>query len=583
MGALFLVSTADPVFACQSETAAREQFALHGMRGLSGHDVPGWRLIHAPAINGGPDSLLIDGDDLVAVAGTIVVDGRYGRPALKALLASDMMPAPDWTRVGGHFVAVVRRGGRTFLLGDCYGVYQLFHDTDERIFSTSQLATLAAMPKVSFHVQGLYEWAFGVCSIGNDTVWNELKFLGPERLVELTPTGTLSHALSKPLIVPPDDALPLAEMIARNSAQLMRVTQAQVDAFGNQINCPLSGGMDSRLMLAALRAAGCQPRVYVYGPPSGSDVVIAKAIGKAEGFDVEWIDKQADPIAQDAFTVQAKRNFHELDGLPNFGNLFDNGVNALAREKRHANGALAVSGGGGEVYRDFFMLADRPVSAMTVTRCFNSRFIASDATDLFDAKAYRERIADKVAAAVFCDDRNEMLDRRRMEQAFPRTRLRSLFRWEINIESRYGPWAMTFLDPVLMAEAMRLPTDIKFAGRFEGMMINAIDPALARHVSGYGHDFTGAPGVRYRLEEGATRNRPVWLRERSYAIQRRMKPMSDEHGGILTPDYLGRVIDLGFPAMRRFFHVDRITDSGLKRRVACLEYMVAWLGSKLAS
>jgi asparagine synthase (glutamine-hydrolysing) len=229
------------------------------------------------------------------------------------------------------------------------------------------------------------------------------------------------------------------------------------------------------------------------------------------------------------------------------------------------------------------MVPDRPTSAMTLARCFNARFVASDATAHFDPEHYLARIADKIAEGLGSDDRNERLPRLTVEQAFPRVRLRALFRWEVNIESRHGPYAMTFLDPMLTAEAMKLPIAIKQAGRFEGMMINAIDPALARHMSSYGHDFTGAPGLKYRIDEGSTRNRPVWLRQNMYRLKRRMGPMSDEHGGLLSPDYMGRVVDLEFPIMRRFFHVDRITDSGLWRRIACLEHLAAKLGSKLAA
>ena len=581
--ALFLVATRDPDFAADAEREARAQWVRHGLRTPIAIDLPGWRLLHAAPIEGGPDTLLIDGDDWVAVSGTPVFDGLTGRAALTAMLAADMRESPDWRRAAGHFMAVVRRRGRTFLFGDCFGVFQLYHDAGERVFSTSLLAMLGAMPRVSFDTQGVYEWAFGVVTVGNDTIFSELKMLGPERLIELTPRGTVSHALAKPLTPPVVEALPVEERLARNRAQLMRVAEAQVRGFGNRINCPLSGGMDSRLMLAALRAAGCRPSVYVYGPASASDVKVSRAIGEAEGFEVEWIDKQAGSIAPDAFPEQVERNFHELDGIPNFGNIFDNGVNARARDKRHAGGALAVSGGGGEVYRDFFMVPDRPTSAMTLARCFNARFVASDATAHFDPEHYLARIADKIAEGLGSDDRNERLPRLTVEQAFPRVRLRALFRWEVNIESRHGPYAMTFLDPMLTAEAMKLPIAIKQAGRFEGMMINAIDPALARHMSSYGHDFTGAPGLKYRIDEGSTRNRPVWLRQNMYRLKRRMGPMSDEHGGLLSPDYMGRVVDLEFPIMRRFFHVDRITDSGLWRRIACLEHLAAKLGSKLAA
>jgi len=128
---------------------------------------------------------------------------------------------------------------------------------------------------------------------------------------------------------------------------------------------------------------------------------------------------------------------------------------------------------------------------------------------------------------------------------------------------------------------MTLPLRLKNAGRFEAMLLNAIDPALARYPSAYGHDFAGPPGLRHRFDEWSSRMRPIWLRQRSYALQRRLRPMADEHGGLLSPEYLGKVIDLDFPIMRRFFNTDRINDSGMIRRIANLEYLAARLGTRL--
>ena len=72
------------------------------------------------------------------------------------------------------------------------------------------------------------------------------------------------------------------------------------------------------------------------------------------------------------------------------------------------------------------------------------------------------------------------------------------------------------------------------------------------------------------------------MRRHSYALLRRLRPVADEHGGLLCDDYLRRVVDLDFPAMRRFFDIERIGDSGLMRRIACLEYLAAHLGGRLA-
>ena len=579
MAGLFLVAARDRDFAEAALVAARAQFALHGFSGCSEHRIGGWRLLHAPYILGGPETLLVEGDDLVAVAGTLTCDGKMGRPALEALLA--MNPAePDWTRLGGQFGALVRRGGRSFLLTDYFAAFQLFHDAGMRLFSTSLLAAAAAMERLSFDAQGIYEFAFNVVPVGDDTVFAELKTLGPDRVVALEPDGVALHSLRKPL--PEPQEMPLEARISAHRDRLMAVVGDHVREFGDSLYCPLSGGLDSRLVLAALRAAGARPRVYVYGGPDSADVRIARGIAAAQGFEIEWVDKEAwRALTPDAFPEQVERNFQVYDALPNYGELFENGANAAAREARHRGGALSASGGCGEIYRNFFFLPDRRFSAAAVARAFYARYAKYDVTPVFDEADFLRRIEDKILAALGREGDRSRLPRPLIEQVYPRIRCRAVFGREISLEARYGAYLMPFLDHEVVAEAMRLPLGLKNAGRFEALLLHAIDPALARMPSAYGHDFTGDPGRRHRLSEWATRMRPVALRQRSYAIRRRLGPVADEHGGLLSSEYMGRVVDLEYPAMRRYFRTEFITDSGMMRRIANLEYLAARLGSKL--
>lgn len=580
MAGLFLVSDRDPQFADAAIDGARAQFALHGFAGTAEQAWPGWRLLHAPHILGGPDSFLADGDDLVAVAGTIAVHGRMGRPALEALLTLDF-PAIDWSRIAGQFVALVKKGKRAFLFTDYFGAFQLFHDAAPRLFSTSFLSAARALPRLGFDAQGVYEFAFNVVPIGDDTVLAELKTLGPNRIVELAEDGAKFHSVAKPLPARAEQ-MPLVERIDVHAARLGEVVDAHVAQFRDNVFCPLSGGLDSRLLLAALRAAGCRPRVYVYGPDDSEDVAIAKAIGAAEGFEVAWLDKEAArEVPPDAFPEQVARNFHQYDALPNYGELFENGANAAARDSRHAGGAMSASGGCGEIYRNFFFLPGRATSARTVARSFFARYTRNDVTDAFDESAFLKALEDKILSALGMSGHSGRLPRALVEQIYPRVRCRSLFGREISIEGRHGAYMMPFLDHQVVAEAMKLPLRLKNAGAFEAALLHGIDPALARHMSAYGHDFSGPPSRRHRFEEWSTRIRPAWLRQKSYALRRRAGPIADEHGGLLTPEYMGRVVDLEYPAMRRYFAVDRIGDSGMMRRIACLEYLAAHLESRL--
>ncbi|MEA3029089.1 MAG: hypothetical protein QOG13_414 [Sphingomonadales bacterium] len=581
MAGLFLVRTRDRGFADQALAAARKQFALHGFGDCTEHDIPGWHLLHAPHIQGGPESLLVEGDDLVAVAGTLTCNGAMGRAALEALLGMADLPAPDWSRLGGHFVALVRRGGRTFLLTDYFAAFQLFHDAEMRLFSTSLLAAAQALPRLSFDRQGVYEFAFNVVPVGDDTVFAELKTLGPDRVAELGADGGVQlHAVGKPL--PDTEQLPLAARIEEHRDRLMAVVSDHVAQFGDNVRCPLSGGLDSRLVLAALRAAGCRPQIFVYGGPDSADVRIARAIAAADGFEIEWVDKEAwRVVTPDEFPEQVERNFQAYDGLPNYGELFENGANAAARAARHRGGALSASGGCGEIFRNFFFLPDRRFSAAAVARTFFARYARGDVTDAFDEAAFLRAIEDKILAALGCPGERAPLPRALIEQVYPRIRCRSLFGREISLEAHHGAYLMPFLDHKVVAQAMTLPLALKYSGRFEAALLNAIDPVLAAYPSAYGHDFTGPPSAAHRRSEWSTRLRPVALRQRSYAIRRRLGPVADEHGGLLTPEYMGRVVDLDYPVMRRYFRTDRIADSSMMRRIANLEYLAARLGSRL--
>lgn len=581
MAGLYLTRADEPQQTQARIDAAARQYADHGFGQPTPIAIPGWTGMHYGYVQGGPSTFYREGDDLVAVAGTLTFGGRIGKAALAALLDSYEGGDPDWSRLGGQFSALIVKAGRAWLFCDWFAAHQLHHDAADSLFSTSLTAALVSLPRVSFDAQGVYEYAFNVVPVGDDTVFAELKTLAPGVVVELTPGGAVRSRFARPL---PDIATdqPLPERIERHRAALAAALRAHLGYF-HTVHAPLSGGLDSRLLLAALRAEGVDPALYVYGTRDDEDVVIAEAMAATLGFGVEWVDKDgAFSPTPEQFPGVVAANFRAWDALPTFGNIFDNGGAVWARDKRHAGGGLAASGGCGEIWRDFFFLPDRPLSARTVAHSFFARFDARDATALFDPQAFLAAIEGKIAAALGAPSPTARLSRQWIEQAYPRVRCRSLFGREISLESRQGAYAMPFLDQHVVAEAMTLPMALKQAGAFESALLTAIDPVLAGQPSAYGHDFASGPDRRHRLSEWSSRARPTWARRRSYALQRRIRPMGDEHGGLLAPDYMRRVIDLKMPLMRRFFRVERVTDSAVWRRLAALEYLGTWLGGRLS-
>ena len=579
MGALFMVSTEDAAFAATAILRARQEFARQDLSFFRELCCPGWRALHAGYALGGPELCLERADDFAAVAGTMTAGGESGGSALAKLVAETGPPDFERELLGGQFAALVRRSGRSFLFGDWFGAFPIYHDERRRVFSTSLLAALAALPHRSLNRQAVYEFAFNIVPIGNDTVVEQLSLLAPGEIIELGATGPLPIRQPRALDATVSTA-PVANQIERLRDALDRTIDAYLGAATGGVRCPLSGGIDSRLAFAAVRNAGLDPELYVYGPPDSIDVRIAQSIASAERLPITCFDLHDGVCDPATFADQVDRNFHLSDGLPNFGNIFDAGGNAAARHARHAGGALAVSGGCGEVMRDFFRLPDRPTSVRQVARSFLSRFSPDDASAGFDGKALVASLAATLGHAIDVDDPDRPVPRLLIEQLYPRVRCRALFGREIGIEARYGPYLMPFLDHRFVAEAMRLPMPLRWAGRAEAMLLAAIDPRLASYPSAYGHDFSGVPSRRHLVSEWTSRSRPAWLRERSYRLRRWLGASGDEHGCVPDPSLMEQVIDPSFPHMRAFFRPERIRDPALWRRVACLEYFAGSIASQ---
>lgn len=233
------------------------------------------------------------------------------------------------------------------------------------------------------------------------------------------------------------------------------------------------------------------------------------------------------------------------------------------------------------MFRNFFYLPDRRMTAREVVGAFFARYTSADVVPEFKPERFLGNLEAKALRAVGEEHAGKRLPRPVIEQLYPRMRCRAFFGREISLVGRQGGYLMPFFDHSVVAEALTLPIGLKNAGKFESALLAHIDPKLASYPSGYGYAFDEKVTMEHRMSEFGTRVRPPWMRKRSYALRRRLGPIADEHGGLLTPAYLGRVLDLHFPHMSRFFRVKNIADSGLYRRVATLEYLAQHLEDRL--
>jgi len=558
--------------------AARLQFGRHGLAPPEEIRTDTHALLASGSIHPHGGSLCQTDDGFVAVAGTLFYRGQFGARALKALLSDFRSPFDGWGDVVGQFAAVVLKGGRFHVFGDPLGIFNVFESADGRFVSTSFLTMAAVLERLRIDRQSVFEFVFTAGVLGDATPFQEVRRLPAG--CQLTLGAARREHTSTPWRWSALPGVAIEDQVDLQACALHRLAETVSNAFGSRVRAPLSGGFDSRLVLAAFRSAGARPHLYVYGDGGSADVRIAREVADGERFSIDHIDKsESASLDLEAFAAHVEHDFHLVDGLSVDGSVFDNGGNAAARLKLQAGATIAASGSGGEIFRNFFHLSDRGYRLKDVVHAFYRQFDSRTATNAFDSGGYDEAVEAKMSAALARID--APVTRRTIEWLYPAFRCRAHLAREISIVGRYGAYFVPFIEASIAWSALDIPLVAKKHGVFEARLIEKLFPSLSRYRTVYGASTTS---VRWRtmIDETATLWRPIWLRRWSYSVKARLHRQTDGHGCMPSRPRLNAVVDPDFPAMRTFFRPQFIRDDGMLRRVALLEYMISRLGSKVA-
>jgi asparagine synthase (glutamine-hydrolysing) len=547
-----------------------ESFRRQGFGAGTPIERPRWRAVcYAPLVTGAATACSDPAGDQAFCAGTLFYRGLAKAPALARLLADHKDGDIDEAQLYGSFAALLAVGDTAVVMTDRTATFQLYATADRRVLSTSFLALAESLPARSIDARAVYDYVFHGAPMGGATVFDQIRlfpdaklgvFDAEARLEERSPIRAAQRRYATL-----DDA-------ASHCVELLRARFRALPAHWPEIDTALSGGYDSRLLLALARDAGLNPRVHVYGRDSDPDVRCAKAIAAAEGFVLDHQDKSTVPQPDpDRFGEVVRSNYLAFDGYPTDG-IFDNGTDLATRRKRVGGGALMLNGGGGEIFRNFFYLPDRPLSALELVWTFYCQFDPRTCTARFDERAYLNGLAEQIAARI--GGRPERLTRRQIEAVYPLFRCSYWMGRNNSLNNRLGHAWTPFIDAAIIPAALDVPLDFKNLGRLEGRMIEMLAPRLAGHPSAYGRPFDQPPGGLERLKGLANRWRPPRLRRLAYRLRRRT---TSPWTGALDRARLERVIDLGFPVMGRYFVMDRVADPAQLSRICTLEHLFGQL------
>jgi len=521
----------------------------------------------------GPDLFRAENGDFCGVSGCMIYKGQMGKAALGALLEDfdpDIYQPEDFS---GIFTVILAKGGRLFLLTDPLGASRVFHSQDQNFWSSSFLATCESREKLTPCAQAIYEYAFQESFYAQDTPFSEIKMA--DSLMQYEFTATAIRPIHKNTSFDFTPSRKSCDTLVRECADLLRAhCKDLIAVFDNKIKTALSGGYDSRLMLALLKEGGAEPGVYVYGADNSPDVRVARTIAAGEDFPLNHINKGKYP---EPTTSEYKKivedNFYGLDGLPG-ESIFDFGANMATRRDRAAADTLILNGGGGEIFRNFFYLPQSPwpggsYKVRDLINSFYNRYTVDFCQDIFCEKTYRENLAEKIRYAL--ELKGDKLSRTQVEYAYPAFRLRHWTSRDNSNNTRLGPYITPFISYTIIKKALTIPLKYKNHGQFQADLIKEISPALAHYTSDYGYAFDQPPPLKARIKNYLTLWRPAWLRRYSYALQHKMKKLDLPKS--MQPEFIQDIIDPNLPHMCRYFKVEHIRDAGLLARLYTLEYL----------
>jgi len=497
--------------------------------------------------------------------------GRFGRQALALLLdeihATGRM---DESALRGNFALYLNVDDHIWLLNDALGFVRIYVSADGCFFSTSWLAACAYLESVELDEASAIEYVLVGAAHSRHSVAHNVNLLPLGQAFDLS-RRCMWQRFPSGLAADGRDFDSLDEAVDAVAGHLRDVSAEVAQAFPGRVNVALSGGFDSRSIVAGLLAVGERPQLFVYGAADSTDVLVAGVAASSAELPIDIIDKGVmgrDLPAPNIESLEQSALF--FDGLPSDG-IYDSGADRQTRLQQNSDGHIALNGGGGEIFRSFFHLPDRHFTAVDIVRSFYRGFSPRVFRRVHGLSDYEKRLAasmrEVLGVAVVADVR---LTRPQVELLYPLFRCHYWMAVNNSVAVRHGYYATPLVDLESTRMAQRLPLRCKSAGGFQSQLISALHPGIASQPSAYGFSFSDGPDWKAKVAERLACARPVRLRPLINAARRQLRNVR------VAPVTLQRYRDVlpGEWRLDPLLDLEQLPDDGALGRALAVE--VVW-------
>lgn len=426
-------------------------------------------------------------------SGTLFFNKKTGTDALRQLESElkQNRRLEDLT-LTGNFVLVLFFKGKVQISQDILGGYACFTDDKKAWFTSNFVSASFLNSHFGFNKQEYQEYCLFGLVFGRKTVLEGIETTDPTLVYELTSTRTISKKFKIPELI-----YNKSECLELNVQAVLSEFENYKIAYSESIATALSGGYDTRLMLAACLNLGLLPKLYVYGRSTDKDVIVAKNIAKGEGYLLEHFDNSINQNADATNLVERIRtNFWDFDS---FGNLFSGEQDMKLRLARTKESRLVLHGWGGAIYRDIWITSIRNIRLGSLIRLF---YDTGEVEGFgIDPHVFWENIEQKVfSQAKPFGISDKIIDQELVDRVFFLHRVN--FNHTNTIINGYlGNSVMPFTAEGVALNSFSIPNKFKKFGVFESEMIKTLHPKIASYNSEYGFDFFSGPSFKHKIKQ----------------------------------------------------------------------------------
>ncbi len=533
---------------------------------------------------------VFDDGQFIAATGTPIYNHKMGREALTELF-QDFSPEQNFlANILGQYGLIVFKKGELFICNDYTGYYHIYANSQKTLISNSFLAVLKSLPQRTVASQELYEYVVGGSCFGGKTLIKEIELLDNKGVFQLLPEIKVHP---KPPAGPPyikrfieiSSIEKMAQELAADMVDYFSVLKAN---FGDSICSALTGGIHTRLMLGCMKLVGIKPAyLYIFGDPNnqtGRDAnafPIAKSIADSEGLKIDFLDTTiVHKIDLEKYREFIEQAYYLGDGLAHEVGLFHSSFNPALRLNRADKAHLVLNGAGGETFRNYWMLPDRPyhIGAFIKARydsMDNSVFAGHfDKEEYFSV--YREKM--KTSLNIYSD----LLSRKQVELVQPDFENRYWMGNNNSINSQLSHYLTPWADAQINYQACDVPVKFKDSSLFESALMRAIDPGLATFPTAQGVDLMhNRMKLSRKLNNTARQHIPVWLKaylrthfyngageHLSWTGNKSQLPYN------LTDEYLDKIFPSKDLTISQYFRIDAINNPAVLSRALTAELVI---------